>query len=204
MKKLKELPESDFLKLFFAFISLFFLVGAVCMPDRADMFAGLWRIVSSPSKLSLNTFAVGGFAATFLNMGLVALASTALYHFCGAKPNNVSTLAFLLTLGFSGWGINILNMWPGVLGVFLYCLVKKAAPGSMVNAMLFSTGLAPLFSDLMLLRTPSPRSWASSPLGSSWQWPSAWLLDSSCPPASPTPPRSTTASSSTPPPCRWA
>ena len=164
MKKLKELPESDFLKLFFAFISLFFLVGAVCMPDRADMFAGLWRIVSSPSKLSLNTFAVGGFAATFLNMGLVALASTALYHFCGAKPNNVSTLAFLLTLGFSGWGINILNMWPGVLGVFLYCLVKKAAPGPMVNAMLFSTGLAPLFSDLML-RYPGAEVVGFQPLG---------------------------------------
>ena len=164
MKKLKELPESDFLKLFFAFISLFFLVGAVCMPDRADMFAGLGRIVSSPSKLSLNTFAVGGAAGTFLNMGLVALASFALFQFCGAKPNNVSTLAFLLTLGFSGWGINIVNMWPGVLGVFLYCLVKKAAPGTMVNAMLFSTGLAPLFSDLML-RYPGAEVAGFQPLG---------------------------------------
>ena len=155
MKKLKNLEEGSFLKLFFAFFSAAFLIAAVCMPDRNTMFSGLWQIMSQPGKISTNYFAVGGYAATFLNMGLVGLCCLGLYVLCGATPNNVSTLAFVLTLGFCSWGINILNIWPTVLGVVIYCLVKKEKLGANVNAMLFSTGIAPLISDL-LVRHPYP------------------------------------------------
>ena len=154
MKKIKNLSESDFLKLFFAFVSLCFLVAAVCMPDRADMMAGLGRILTAPTKLSTNYFSVGGFAGTFLNMGLVALAMTALFHFSGTKVNNVSSLAFLLTLGFCSWGIHLLNMWFTMLGVVLGNLIKKEKPFSNVNAMLFTTGVAPIISE-MLVRYPN-------------------------------------------------
>ena len=150
MKKIKSLSESDFLKLLFGFLSTAFLIGAVCMPDRGTMFTGLWRIISQPSKISTNYFAVGGYAATFLNMALVGYLCLALYALLKATATNVSTLAFILTLGFCSWGINILNMWPSMLGVVIYCLVKKEKLGSQVNAMLFSTGIAPLITDLML------------------------------------------------------
>lgn len=153
MKKVKNLSESSFLMLFFACISLCFLLGGVCMPDRGDMFSGLGAILSSTAKVSTNYFAVGGYAATFLNMALVGFASLALFRFLKATVNNVSTLAFLLTLGFASWGINILNMWPTVLGVVIYGLVKKEPMGSLANAMLFSTGIAPIISE-MLLRYP--------------------------------------------------
>ena len=150
MKKIKNLSESNFLKLLFAFVTACFLIAAVCMPDRSTMFSGLWNILSGPSKISTNYFSVGGFAATFLNMGLVALICTLLFVLLGSTVNNVSTLAFLLTVGFCSWGINVINMWPSILGVLLYCLVKKEKPGAMVNAMLFSTGIAPLITDLMI------------------------------------------------------
>ena len=150
MKKIKSLSESDFLKLVFALFSTAFLIGAVCMPDRASMFTGLWQIVSNPSKISTNYFAVGGYAATFLNMALVGFACLALYASLKATATNVSNLAFILTLGFCSWGINIVNMWPSMLGVVIYCLVKKEKLGANVNAMLFSTGIAPLITDLML------------------------------------------------------
>ena len=150
MKKIKNLSESSFLKLVFAFITLAFLVAAVCMPDRATMLTGLWEILSQPSKVSTNYFAVGGYAATFLNMGLVALICLALYCLPGAVATNASNLAFILTLGFGSWGINILNIWPTILGVVLYCLVKKEKLSANVNAMLFSTGIAPLITDLMI------------------------------------------------------
>ena len=150
MKKIKSLPESDFLKLFYGFFSACFLIAAFFMPDRDSMFSGLWQILSNPCKVSTNYFAVGGYAATFLNMGLVGLACTMLYVLLKATANNVSTLALILTVGFCSWGINILNMWPSILGVVLYALVKKEKPGTLVNAMLFSTGIAPLISELML------------------------------------------------------
>ena len=150
MKKLNNLSESNFLKLLFGFFTLAFLVAAPMMPDRSNMLSGLWQIVSQPSKISTNYFAVGGYAATFLNMGLVALFCLALYVLFGAVANNVSTLAFLLTLGFTSWGINVLNMWPSVLGVVLYSLVKREKCSANVNAMLFSTGIAPLITELMV------------------------------------------------------
>lgn len=155
MKKLNALSESDFLKALFGFFTVAFLAAALLMPDRAQMISGLQRIISQPNKISTNYFYLGGFAATFLNMGLVALSCLALYVLFGATANNVSTLAFLLTLGFTSWGINILNMWPSVLGVMLYCLVKKEKFSSNVNIMLFSTGIAPLISELMV-RYPHP------------------------------------------------
>ncbi len=150
MKKLQTMDESKFLKLFFAFFSLCFLIAAPMMPDRATMFSGLWQILSQPSKVSTNYFAVGGYGATFLNMGLVSLISTLLFVVLKAKATNVSTLAVILTVGFGSWGINILNIWPTILGVALYCLVKKEKLGANVNAMLFSTGIAPLITDLMI------------------------------------------------------
>lgn len=149
MKKIRNLPEDRFLRVFFAFISLCFLVAAPIMPDRGQMFTGLRDILLGTCKISTNYFALGGFSATFLNMGLVGLICTALCCLPGAKPNNVTTLGVLLTIGFGSWGINPLNILPTILGVFLYCLVKKEKPGAMANAMLYSTGIAPLISDLL-------------------------------------------------------
>ena len=154
MKKIRNLPESDFLKLFFACISGVFILAAVCMPDRGSMFSGLWQIMSQPGKITTNDFALGGYAGTFLNMGLVGACFTALFYVLGATASNVSTLAFLLTVGFSSWGITVLNIWPTVLGVVAYSLVRKEKLGANINAMMFSTGIAPLITDL-LVRYPN-------------------------------------------------
>ena len=149
MKKLKTLEESRFLRLFFAYVSLAFVVAAFFLPHREVVFQGLWNILTNPCKISTNYFALGGYSATFLNMGLVGLFCLGLTYLPGCKPNNVTTLAFLLTLGFASWGMNIFNMIPTILGVCLYALVKKEKLGSLTNAMMFSTGIAPLISDLM-------------------------------------------------------
>ena len=150
MKKIRMLSESAFLKVLFAFFAASFLVASVFMPDRDQMFTGLWQILSQPSKLTCSYFAIGGYAATFLNMGLVALICLGLFLVFKGAPNNASTLAFILTTGFGSWGINILNIWPTVFGVMLYGIVKKEKFGGLVNAMLFSTGIAPLLTDLMI------------------------------------------------------
>ena len=149
MKKLNQLEESKFLTLFFAAVSFCFLLGAAILPDRHLMFQGFANILRWPCKVSTNYFFLGGYAGTFLNMGLVGLFCTALCLLPGAKPSNVTTLGFLLTVGFGSWGINPLNMVPTILGVCLFCLVKKEKLGSQVNAMMFSTGIAPLISELL-------------------------------------------------------
>ena len=162
MKKLNNLSEGSFLRLFFLFISICFMIAAPLMYDRENMFSGLWNIMTHTCKISTNYFLLGGLSATFLNMGLVGMFCTMLVSLPGAKPNNVTTLGVLLTIGFASWGMNLVNMIPTILGVLLYALVKKEKPGAMSNAMLYSTGIAPLISDL-LFRYPGTQE-----LGFSW------------------------------------
>ena len=88
MKKIKNLCESDFLKVFFAFYTACFLIAAPLMPDRSEMFTGLWAIISTPGKASTSCFAIGGYAATFLTMGLVGVICLALFVGLKATANN--------------------------------------------------------------------------------------------------------------------
>ena len=164
MKKIKTMSESNFLKLFFAFVGVAFLVAAVCMPDRGTMLSGFWQILSQPCKVTTSFFDLGGYAATFLNMGLVALIMAALFHVTKTNVNNVSSMAFLLTLGFCSWGIHVLNMWFTMLGVVIANLIKKEKFYANVNAMLFTTGVAPVISDL-LVRYPNAEAVGFNALG---------------------------------------
>ena len=164
MKKWNDFSEALFLKLFFGFFAMCFLVASVFMPDFTTLFEDFWQILSQPSKLTCSYLAVGGYAATFMNMALVGTACLALFIGFDAKPNNASTLAFILTVGFGSWGINILNMWPSIFGVMAYCLVKKEKFGANVNAMLFSTGIAPIITDLMI-RYPHAEVVGFNPVG---------------------------------------
>lgn len=150
MKKLNNFSEDKFLKTLFGFFGCFFVLAAFFMPDRGNMLPGLVQILTQPCKISTSWFAVGGYAATFLNMGLVTLLCLALLVAYGATATNVTTLAVILTLGFASWGIHVLNMWPSIFGVWLWVVVKKEKMSKYVNAMMFSTGIAPLISELML------------------------------------------------------
>lgn len=154
MKKLKNMNESSFLKLFMGFISACFVIAAFSMPDRANAFSGLWQIMSQPGKITTNYFHLGGYAATFLNMGLVGFICLGLFIVLKGTANNVSSLAFLLTVGFGSWGITVLNVWFTFAGVLLYYIVKKEKISGACNAMMFSTGIAPLITDL-LVRYPN-------------------------------------------------
>ena len=150
MNHLKQLSERSFLKLFFLLFSSAFLIAAFFMPDRQDMLPGLLRIIQNPTLASTNCFSIGGYAATFLNMGLLGLICTLMYCIPGVTPASVSVLAVILTVGFGSWGIHILNIWPTMLGVVLYCIVKKKPLGNYTHLMLLTTGLAPFISEILV------------------------------------------------------
>lgn len=157
MKLKQRLQSPDaMLRALFACFTLACLAAAVIMPDRGGMLSGLGRICTQSGQTVKSYFDVsyGGFAGTFLNVALVCLVCLGVYCLPGAKPDGVSALAFFLTAGFCFWGTTILNIWFSFAGVALYCLVKKKSPGSQANAFLFSTGLAPLITE-MLFRYPA-------------------------------------------------
>lgn len=154
MKKLRSIPHDRFLKLLFAFCAAMFLLAAVAVRDRASMFTGLWKIISQPCPFPTNLFALGGYSATLLNMGLIAALALALYSLPEARLTGKSATIFFLAVGFSGWGVNVLNVWPMAMGAALYCLLKKLPLSQRADTLLLSTAVAPLISELML-RYPS-------------------------------------------------
>ncbi len=156
MTRLNQLSESAFLKIFMGFMVLCLLAAALCMDDRSGMLSGYGAILSSSCKPYTNYFAVGGYAATFFNMGLVGAACLSLFCMFGTVVNHVSVLAFLLSIGFSSWGIHPMNMLPGVCGVMLYGMVQKEELSGLTNVMIFSSGVAPVISELAV-RYPGNR-----------------------------------------------
>ena len=154
MKLKTKTTEQGIRLLFWAFTAAC-LLAALLMQDRAEMLGGLGRICTQSGQVVKSYFdpSYGGFSGTFLNAALVCAVCALLFCLPGSKPDGTSVLAFFLTAGFCFWGTTILNIWFSFAGVLLYCLVKKKQVGAMANAMLFSTGLAPLITD-MLFRYP--------------------------------------------------
>ena len=151
MKERFKQPEQA-LRLWFWLFAAACLITAVIMPDRAQMFSGLRRLCMLP-YLSANSYfdaANGGLAGTFLNAAIVSAVCAAIYSLPGSKPDGVSVLAFFLTAGFCFWGITLLNIWFCFAGVLLVCLIRKVNPCTQGNLFLFSTGIAPLMTDLLI------------------------------------------------------
>ena len=156
MKEQFKEPAGAIRRLFGLFTALCAITTIVCMIDSGtglqELLDNLAQLCTQPAQLTKSFFdaSYGGFAATFLNVFLICLICSLLYTLPGAKPDGLSVLAFFLTAGFSFWGITILNVWFLFVGVALYSLLKKKPLGSLVNAMLFATGLCPLATDLLL------------------------------------------------------
>ena len=156
MKETTKQPGKVIRLLFAAFTALCLLaalIAAAC--GQGELFGGLGRICTQSGQTVKSYFdaSYGGVAGTFFNAALVCAVCLGIYCLPGAKPDGVSVLAFFLTAGFCFWGTTILNIWFSFAGVALFAAVKKKSLGSMANAFLFSTGLAPLITE-MLFRYP--------------------------------------------------
>ena len=138
--------------------SLFFLLGGFGTASPAEIAAGLKTIVISPAQLTCDYFALAGMGATYVNAGLVGLACIAVLLLSGIQMNHLSLMAFFLTTGFSFFGMNILNIWPCMLGTFLFGVVDHTPFKNHVNIALFATSLSPFVSE-GIFRHPAFESW---------------------------------------------
>ena len=129
--------------------SLFFLLGGFGTAAPAEIAAGLKTIVTSPAQLTCDYFALAGMGATYVNAGLVGLACIAVLLLSGFQMNHLSLMAFFLTTGFSFFGMNILNIWPCILGTWLFSRVAKTPFSAQTNFALFATALTPFVSEAL-------------------------------------------------------
>ena len=144
--------------------SLVLILIGLCVDGPAAVGRGLARIVTSQDVLITDYMELAGPGAALVNAGLVTLISITLLY-VSADPFNGFTLVTVgLMAGFSLFGKNIANIWPVLLGTFLYSRIKAEPFGKYVNVALLATALSPLVS-FMALQGEANRLWLGTLAG---------------------------------------
>lgn len=131
------------------FFSLLALCASLLLENPAESLAGLGRILTSPSQLTKDYFKLGGLGGAYLNVALMGLSYTAIHAFSGTALNGMSLIAFFLPLGFGFFGLNILNIWPGFIGTWLFTKATRQKFSGLANVSILSGALGPIVSELL-------------------------------------------------------
>ncbi len=130
------------------------IAAAVTGIDGENFANNLLSLITGPSKLVTDYFSLGCLASTFFNAAVCGLACTLILDFSRAKATSITFAAYLLVVAHCFYGLNFVNMWFPFLGVIVYCLVMKRSLGENLHIAMFSTALAPFFSDFLFFYPP--------------------------------------------------
>ncbi|AID43982.1 Hypothetical protein SFBmNL_00048 [Candidatus Arthromitus sp. SFB-mouse-NL] len=123
------------------------LVGIFSTPYK-DLFIGIKKIITTRSILLTDYMYVSGIGATLLNASITSLLILMIYKINKTKPNGSMIMSLWLTLGFSMVGKNFINIWPTIIGVYLYSKIQKDSFSNYVLIATLSTSLSPISSEL--------------------------------------------------------
>ncbi|MBQ7294236.1 MAG: DUF1576 domain-containing protein [Clostridia bacterium] len=140
------------IKLYAFFISLVFLAVsplAAWYSGESEFFESLRRILTSPSELVTDYFALGGLGSAFFNAAVCGLACNFIIFISRVKANATTLAGYLLVIAHCFYGLNFINMWPPFFGVLVYCGVMKKPFRENVHISFFSTALAPFVGDML-------------------------------------------------------
>ena len=124
-------------------------IGAFVLDERGEVLQGLYRIISSPSPLITDYFVLGSLPSAFLNAGLCGLSCTLLMFLLKAKCNYTTYAGFFLVVAHCFYGLNILNMWPPILGIVVYCRLTHNHFSDKLALAFYATAFAPFISELL-------------------------------------------------------
>ena len=137
---------------YFLFISLFFLAAtpiAVIYTKEWDFFDNLRRILTSPSKLVTDYYALGGLGSTLFNAAVCGLLVNIIIQLSKVHANATTLAGYMLIVAHCFYGLNFINMWPPFIGVLLYCIVMKKKVSENIHIAFFATALAPFVSEVL-------------------------------------------------------
>ncbi|HPV22326.1 MAG TPA: DUF1576 domain-containing protein, partial [bacterium] len=106
------------------------------------------NIIYSPGILLTDYLAVGGSGAAFVNAGLCGLAASLMIVILKVNVNGPFIAAVFTVTGFAFFGKNIFNIWPVLIGVWLYSTYMRTSFRNYLIVALFGTTLAPMVSYL--------------------------------------------------------
>ena len=132
-----------------AFSAGLMLLGLL-LEDPADILWGLYHIVTMQDLLITDYVAIGGPGAALVNAGLVTVISICVIKISGDPFNGFTIVEMGLMAGFSLFGKNFINIWPIILGTWLYAKYQKEPFSKHASVALLATSQAPLVSYMAL------------------------------------------------------
>ena len=128
-----------------SFVVLLVAAGFV-MDTPQNILAGLKTIALSESALITDYVLIAGPGAALVNSAIVTAISIAVLRKSQDVLNGLTLVVLGLMAGFSLFGKNFLNIWPILIGTWLYSKAVREPFGSYVNIGLMATALSPLIS----------------------------------------------------------
>lgn len=132
-----------------AFSIALMLIG-IGIGQPEEILPGLWKIVTMQDLLITDYIDIAGPAAAFINAGLVTITSVTILKLAKDPFNGFTIVEVGLMAGFSLFGKNMFNIWPIILGTWLYARYQREPFSKYVSVALLSTSLAPLVSYMAL------------------------------------------------------
>ncbi len=130
----------------FAFVLFSLLSGALWHP--VTFLDGLRRIIEVPDYLLADYIEIGGLSAAFFNSGVLIILFTWIASLLGLQVTGLMIAAVFTVGGFALFGKNLFNVWPILIGVYLFSLYKRESFGRYIYIAYFGTALAPLVTQI--------------------------------------------------------
>lgn len=140
--------------------SLFMITLGFILDGPKQVLEGMVRICTNQTVLITDYVEWAGVGAALVNSGLVTLISMLLLHIAKDPCNGFTFVEMGLMAGFSLFGKDVLNIWPLLLGSWLYAKYQKEPFAKYITVGLLGTAVAPLVSYMMF-----GSRFASIPLG---------------------------------------
>ena len=120
------------------------------LDSPAQILQGLTTIILTEDALITDYVLIAGPSAALINSALVTAISLILLRLSREPFNGFSLVVIGLMSGFSLFGKNFVNIWPILIGSWLYAKLRREHFGKYIPTGLLSTALAPVVSYIAL------------------------------------------------------
>ena len=120
------------------------LFGLFACGNPLHALQGLWQIFCSPCALITDYIVVGGIDGAFLNAGLAMLFSALYTKWVGAPIGGLGIAVGYIVAGFALFGKTLPNMFPILIGGWLYARYRREPFANHIYTSMFATCMGPL------------------------------------------------------------
>lgn len=155
--KLLEKLKDHTLSIFCGLTVALFWVAAFYFDSPKGILQGMVEIVLSRDALITDYFELAGMGAAFFNAGLVMLLGMILVWANKIPYTGLTLAALFINAGFALWGKNPVNVFPIILGVWLYAKLQGVPFARYIYNALFATCLGPFVTEMVYLLPFEPK-----------------------------------------------